>query len=185
MKGQAVVHSSGKDDWETPEALFQLLDQEFDFQVDRAATLLSAKASRYYGPDHPLPEYRDALTCPWDGRGFLNPPYSQVGKFLQKAYWEMTTGVPTVALVAARPDTRYWHDYVAYADEVRFLKGRLKFESAGKVENSAPFPSAIVIFKPAPTGMVYTQRVTWWDWRLALPSASEALRIETSTQQAL
>jgi hypothetical protein len=36
------------------------------------------------------------------------------------------------------------HEYVMKAKEIRFLKGRLKF---GNSKNSAPFPSAIVIFK--------------------------------------
>jgi site-specific DNA-methyltransferase (adenine-specific) len=46
-------------------------------------------------------------------------------------------------LIPARTDTKYWHQYVMRADEVYFLKGRLKF---GECDNSAPFPSAIVVF---------------------------------------
>ena len=48
-------------------------------------------------------------------------------------------------LVPARTDTRWWHDYINGNPDaqVRFLRGRLKF---GDSKNSAPFPSAIVIF---------------------------------------
>ena len=46
-------------------------------------------------------------------------------------------------LIPARTDTKYWHDYVMRASEVYFVKGRLKF---GDSQNSAPFPSAVVVF---------------------------------------
>jgi hypothetical protein len=50
-----------------------------------------------------------------------------------------------VFLVPARTDTRWFHDVVLpNAREIRFLRGRLKF---GDAENSAPFPSMIVVFK--------------------------------------
>ena len=52
-------------------------------------------------------------------------------------------------LVPARTDTKYWHDYVMKAEMVFFIKGRLKF---GDSENSAPFPSAVVVFSKRPQG---------------------------------
>ena len=51
-------------------------------------------------------------------------------------------------LVPARTDTAWWHDWVVgYATEIRFVRGRLKF---GGSKNSAPFPSAIVIYDKRP-----------------------------------
>lgn len=48
-------------------------------------------------------------------------------------------------LIPARTDTTYWHDFIFdKADDIKFLKGRLKF---GNSKNSAPFPSAIVIYE--------------------------------------
>lgn len=49
-----------------------------------------------------------------------------------------------VYLLPARTDTRWFHDFCMKANEIRFLRGRLKF---GGAKNSAPFPSMIVIFK--------------------------------------
>ena len=46
-------------------------------------------------------------------------------------------------LIPSRTDTKYWHNYVMKADEIHFVKGRLKF---GDSENSAPFPSAVIVF---------------------------------------
>ncbi len=53
-------------------------------------------------------------------------------------------GKTVVFLIPSRTDTRWWHDYVMQADEIRFLRGRLKF---GEAKNSAPFPSAVAIFR--------------------------------------
>ena len=48
-------------------------------------------------------------------------------------------------LIPSRTDTRYWHDWIfGKASEIRFIKGRLKF---GGSKNSAPFPSAVVVFR--------------------------------------
>ena len=46
-------------------------------------------------------------------------------------------------LIPARTDTKYWHEYVMKAAQIHFGKGRLKF---GDSQNSAPFPSAVVVF---------------------------------------
>lgn len=73
----------------------------------------------------------------------MNPPYGRViGDWIKKAKESNTT---VVCLVPARTDTRWWHDNVINdAAEIRFIKGRLKF---GGQKNSAPFPSAVVIYK--------------------------------------
>ena len=49
-------------------------------------------------------------------------------------------------LIPARTDTRWFHEFIYKKKnvEIRFLKGRLKF---GDANNSAPFPSMIVVFK--------------------------------------
>lgn len=76
---------------------------------------------------------------------FMNPPYGRaIGNWLKKAYEEsLQQNTKVVCLIPSRTDTKYWHDYCMKASEIRFVKGRLKF---GDSKNSAPFPSAIVIF---------------------------------------
>lgn len=82
---------------------------------------------------------------PWHGTCWCNPPYGcEIGRWKEKAYESSRSGAATVVyLVPARTDTRWWHDLVVRASEVRFVRGRLKF---GSQTNSAPFPSAIVVF---------------------------------------
>lgn len=64
--------------------------------------------------------------------------------FMRKAYEQSQAGVTVVCLVPARTCTEWWHEY-AMKGEVEFIRGRLKF---GGAKNSAPFPSAVVVFKP-------------------------------------
>ena len=73
----------------------------------------------------------------------MNPPYGRgIGAWVKKAYETAQAGTPVVCLLPARTDTKWWHDYCAHG-LVHFVRGRLKF---GNGKNSAPFPSAIVIF---------------------------------------
>ena len=68
---------------------------------------------------------------------------------LQKAYEASHAAATVVCLLPARTDTRWWHIYVLPSAEIRYLQGRLKF---GGGANGAPFPSAVVIFRPRPDG---------------------------------
>lgn len=134
-----VHYSSKTDNWATPQSFFDRLNTEFNFTLDPCADRDNAKCSRYYTADD------DGLAQDWAGeRVFMNPPYGRViGDWVRKAYEESLKGALIVALIPARTDTRYWHDYVMRAKEIRIVKGRLKF---GDGRNSAPFPSAVVIW---------------------------------------
>jgi len=147
QKTMDVHYSSEKMDWETPQDFFDELDAEFGFQLDVCATAENAKCSAYFD------EQEDALSFSWIEEPVLgqmqfvfwmNPPYGrEIGKWMKKAYEESQKGCTVVCLVPSRTDTAWWHDYAMKADEIRYIRGRLKFEGA---KNSAPFPSAVVIF---------------------------------------
>ncbi len=120
---------STHDNWSTPVDVYVALDAEFHFQYDPC----------------PLGGYGavDGLRIDWAQRNFVNPPYSKIKDWVKKAYEEALLGKTVVMLIPSRTDTRWWHEYVMKAKEIRFIKGRLKF---GEAKNSAPFPSAIVVF---------------------------------------
>ena len=120
-------------EWATPQWLFDELNEEFCFTIDVCATIENAKCDKFY--------YRNSLEKKWNGRCWLNPPYGrEIGLWIKKAYESKAL---VVALLPSRTDTKWWHDYVMKAKEIRFIKGRLKF---GNSKNFAPFPSCIVIF---------------------------------------
>jgi len=124
-----VLFSSAHDNWSTPKEVYASLDAEFRFD------------------DDPCPLYGDGgLEREWGGVAFVNPPYSKIKDWCKKAYNEWQKGKTVVMLIPSRTDTRYWHEYIMKATEIRFIKGRLKF---GDSKGTAPFPSAIVVFERA------------------------------------
>lgn len=135
---QIQVHfSSATDNWQTPQAFFDRLNNVFAFTLDPCADPTNAKCPKYFTT------FEDGLAQSWDGeRVFMNPPYGkQIGLWMKKA---SEAKALVVCLVPARTDTRWWHDYVVEGNGmVSFLKGRLSF---GKGVTPAPFPSAVVIF---------------------------------------
>lgn len=138
---QVVMFSSKTVDWATPQEFFNKLDWRFGpFNLDPCASPHNAKCANFYT------EAEDGLNKDWTGHTvFVNPPYGRgIDKWIKKAYDSAkTSGTKIVMLIPARTDTRYWHDYVMKASEIYFVKGRLKF---GDSNNSAPFPSAVVVF---------------------------------------
>lgn len=132
------VHFSNKTDlWSTPQAFYDVLNKEFNFTLDPCATKDNAKCIKFYTIED------DGLSKDWTGeRVFCNPPYGRViGDWVKRCAIGGATIV--VMLIPARTDTRWWHEYIQGKAQVRFIKGRLKF---GDSKNSAPFPSAVVIF---------------------------------------
>ena len=142
MNLNKALFSTGKDDWETPQELFDELDAEFHFTLDPCATDETAKCPKYYT------EQDDGLSQDWAGEVvFCNPPYSpkRQTQWIRKCYEHGESGGVAVMLLPARTDTLRFHNYI-YGNrnaEIRFLKGRLRF---GNSKNTAPFPSMVVVF---------------------------------------
>ena len=148
------VHFSSKTDlWYTPQSFYDKLNDEFNFTLDVCATDDNHKCDRYFTKEI------DGLSQTWRGVCWMNPPYGrEIKQWMRKAYVSSIRDLATVVcLVPARTDTVWWHDYAMKGD-IRFIKGRLKF---GGSKNSAPFPSAIVIFKPnRKTGRINGDQIT-------------------------
>ena len=137
---KSIHFKSENQAWETPLDFFSKLDQLFSFTLDACASDENAKVANYYT------EEQDALLQDWQGVVWCNPPYGREQiKFIEKAYQESVKhGSVVVCLIPARPDTKVWQDLIFnHADQVCFIKGRLKF---GNSKDAAPFPSALVVF---------------------------------------
>ena len=137
----AAAMTSNKDDWETPQALFDELDAVYHFTLDPAATHENAKCEKHYTAEE------DGLKQSWAGEiVFCNPPYGRgIGEWVRKCA-EESRHAKVVMLIPARTDTTYFHDYIYRKADVTFLRGRLKFEVWGVAGQAAPFPSTIVEF---------------------------------------
>lgn len=138
-----VMFSSKTDNWETPQDFFDELDKEFHFTLDPCADEYNHKCDKY------ITKEQDGLSYCWGKETvFCNPPYGrEITKWIAKCYKENAEhGMTCVMLIPARTDTKWFHEYIYNKPnvEIRFIKGRLKFRGC---ENSAPFPSMIVIFR--------------------------------------
>ena len=136
-----VLYSHKSDEWETPQDLFDKLNETYHFDLDASATEQNAKCHRFFD------KAQDGLRQSWGGYTvWCNPPYSQITDWVRKAAHEQWNGTTTVMLIPARTDTKWFHEYVyeKRGVSIQFIKGRLKFSGA---MNSAPFPSMIVVFE--------------------------------------
>ena len=131
-----LMFSSATDEWSTPQDVFDKLNGEFSFTLDPCANDTNHKCKKYFT------KTENGLLQDWDDEiVFCNPPYGrEIGKWVKKAAESKAT---VVMLLPARTDTKWFHDYIYEKAEIRFIKGRLKF---GEAQNSAPFPSMVVIF---------------------------------------
>ena len=145
-KTTELMFSSGRLNWSTPQDFFDKLDGELGpFTLDACASKENTKCEKYYSSKD------DSLKQDWsENIVFCNPPYGRGIKYwIKKGYEEsLKNNTKVVMLIPSRTDTKYWHEYVMRAQEIRFVKGRLKF---GNSSNSAPFPSAVVVFNSGPS----------------------------------
>jgi len=144
------LYSSIDNTWNTPLDYFLTVNAEFRFELDAAALCNSALCELWFGPDHPNPARRNAFGHSWHTEAssiWLNPPYGrEIKNWMRKADEEAQAGATVVCLVPARTDTNWWHDS-CIQHEVRFIKGRLKFNKTGQAPAPAPFPSALVVMR--------------------------------------
>lgn len=136
-----TLYSHKSDEWETPQDVFDRLNDKYHFDLDACATEQNAKCHRFFD------KAQDGLRQSWGGYTvWCNPPYSQIVDWVRKAAHEQRNGTTTVMLIPARTDTKWFHEYVyeKRGVSIQFIKGRLKFSGA---MNSAPFPSMIVVFE--------------------------------------
>ena len=104
------------DDWKTPSDFYDKLNRIYDFTFD------------------PCPFQHnmswDGLKVDWGKRNFVNPPYSRplLELFVRKGIEEAAKGCFSVFLIPASTDTKLFHDVILpNADDIEFVKGRLKF----------------------------------------------------------
>lgn len=118
----AVLFSRKSDNWATPKVIYDLYMNH-----------------GYFDPC-PLNSEIDGLLIEWGEKNFVNPPYSKIKDFCNKAIEEHKKGKEVTLLIPARTDTKYFRQLVDYGCEITFITGRLHFNNS----NSAPFPSCYV-----------------------------------------
>lgn len=92
MNPKIALKTLDSQEWETPQDLFNRLDQEFHFNLDPCASKENAKCGQYFD------EAIDGLCQKWSGNVFMNPPFRQVAKWVEKAFKEVVSGRCNVAV---------------------------------------------------------------------------------------
>jgi phage N-6-adenine-methyltransferase len=166
-------YSPSSNERETPWRLYELLNKEFCFVADMAATASNTKHKRFFTTED------DSLSIDWPRKHvFLNPPYSRglLPKFVAKAREEAIKGSKPVLLLPASTSSGWWVKYVSKEDynlsiEIRFLTPRVPFLINGKPMLSksgkptgAMTPNVIVTFEPHTLGKPRLS-VYWFDWK--------------------
>lgn len=144
----AALFSAKSDEWPTEAAVVEEWARRIGpFALDVSATRENAKAPRFYTlEDNGL--MQDWVRDCGGGAFWMNPPYSNVEAWVAKAITESARGAVGVGLLPSRTDTRWFHLVLSAQDRLSlwFARGRLRF---GEATSSAPFPSLVVVFRPA------------------------------------
>lgn len=115
-------------EWYTPAWVFEALGISFDLDPssphDRELPWIPAKR-RYTVFDN-------GLAKPWSGRVWLNPPYGEQTEFWMRRMADHGNGI---ALCFSRTDTEWFHETIASADAVLFVKGRIDFVPGAENEH--------------------------------------------------
>lgn len=121
MKIKACL-TSKKQDWKTPNNIYK-------FYIEGG----------YLDPCPENPKF-DGLKINWFDKNFVNPPYKEIDKWIDKALREREKGKEILFLIPARTDTKWFRKLYEANCQIRLIQGRLHFNES----KSAPFPSMFV-----------------------------------------
>ncbi len=141
LPGIGAHHSARRqtDEWYTPPAITEALGLfDLDPCTDRRNWI---GANNWYSIED------DGLDQPWEGRVWLNPPYSEVEPWMRR----MAEHGHGTALVFARTETRWWFESVwPHASALLFLAGRVTFHRANgdrsKAGHNSGGPSVLIAY---------------------------------------
>ncbi len=143
MAGFNKKFDSIRQDWDTPQVLFDKLNEEFKFEYDLAASNKNTKCDKFFSKED------DGLKQKWNGVCWLNPPYgdktSKMVDWIKKAYndTQFNPNLTVVMLIPARTNTKWFHNFCMKAAELKLICGRPKF---GDSKHGLPQPLILVVF---------------------------------------
>lgn len=158
----STTQEATRDMTQTPLYLFRALDLEFNFALDAAALPETALCEKYLTPDI------DALSVDWGDFispfvrspwAWLNPPYSDIWPWVEKAIEQQGRGIGTVMLVPQDTSTEWYpgerasevRHITGYHDENgKWRNGRVSFinKETGEEMKGNPKGSMLLIFAP-------------------------------------
>jgi len=114
----AYMPKSKSDSWETPDIVFDIIKREFGIDKDML-----------FDPC-PLNHKFDGLKINWHKWNFVNPPYSLLKEFVNKAMYESYFGNLSILLLPSKTDQPWFSSIWLMKKKIYWFKGRLKFKNA-------------------------------------------------------
>ena len=160
-----------RQEWRTPPDFWEVLDGEFQFQIDVAASRVNALCSHY------LTKEMDALDprTQWleDGcmAAYCNPGFGQPGPWHKRAVFETNANPGGVVVIMAlvSPSTECFRFAEKYAQEIRLLSPRIQFKPPnGVMGHQNPRENCVVIYRRTPhfTNLKGPRAHIWvWHWK--------------------
>jgi phage N-6-adenine-methyltransferase len=142
----------GLDTFQTPDHLFEDLNQKFSFEVDAACSSQNKKLPQGFCVDEDV----NGLTQSWGGlRVFCNPPFSEKDKWIRKAHDEVqNNNCPLVVMVLPTNSmsSAVWDDVIYPNYKFDVLRGRVSFinPETGKPATGNNSGTTIVYFWKKP-----------------------------------
>lgn len=154
MAVSKTLYSRDSDEYQTPQYLYDFLDEIFHFTLDPCASMQIERQKRIDTKVKYTADDNGLLKSWINYSTFINPPYSQIKRWIDKSIEEFDDRVetfvktgkkpsPIVLLVPARTDTKWFHKIANHPyTKIFLLKGRLQFDKSKT--SKAPFPSCII-----------------------------------------
>jgi ParB family chromosome partitioning protein len=137
---------SATDEWFTPDAYIGAARAVLgDIDLDSATCGFAQsriKAASFYTKQD------DGLLQRWEGRVWLNPPYSRVAEFVTKLLTEIRAGNVTAAILLSHnnSDAAWFHEAANAAAAICFTRGRIRFEQEDGPADTPPQGQAFFYF---------------------------------------
>lgn len=152
-----------RNEWGTPRWLFDAVVERYGiFDLDAAANADNALADRFWTRED------DALTKPWCGHVWCNPPFSgdrPLVDWVQWAVWQAEQqGAVIDMLLRGDWGTKAFRWAVGNAHDIWMVSPRIEFEPPPGVQSNSGVqgPSFIIHFDPAFIGLDRA-RIELWD----------------------
>ncbi len=142
MKGNdGTGNVEERDDWQTPQWLFDRLQKQYKFTFDCCATKVNSKCKEYTKEFEYYWSIKPSDVC------WMNPPFSKAQDMFNHFFNVVRKGICIYR--CDNLETALWQDIILKnASWILIPKGRISYE--GKVGKGSRFPSALIGFNVEP-----------------------------------
>lgn len=138
-------HGWTSDKWATPWPVLRDLEAKYGaFDLDPCCEPHTAKAPTFYTIED------NGLAKPWFGNVYVNPPFSDVRPWCERAIEATSTSEAklVVMLLPCATDTGWFHEVVWPHAELHFIRGRVRFLGWRGTPIRAPrAPSLVAVYR--------------------------------------